>query len=478
MNTTSNHGWRFHRAEKIWLVVAAVGLLLFGGLLERRTALRHEPMTDLGVFCIASGALWSGENPYTISDWHGWHYQYPPALAIAFLPLAEPVPVSAVTLAPEKLRTAENTPWGYGIEGKSYYGLHANNSHFFFAVAAWYLLSVLGILFSSHAIGCALEEKNLRSPPPENPIHRRYWWWRRLLPLVVCAGSLGTDLSRGQADILMLTAMAEGIFLAASNKQFRAGLCFALPAAIKLFPPFLLAYPFLRRQWRMGLGVVVGLIFLLAALPVATLGPQRTRELYQCWFEVLAKPALGQGTNTSRQSELTGMGSTDNQSLLAMIHNWANHSQPCARRPVNAAEWERNVVYVAGGLMIIGVLLVIGRRRKDNPHQLCIITGLLVGLALLINPIVHNFYYLLLLPLVAALVDLGMPLEEIGAPDWAMLLPIVAFTLTDLLARIPGVGPLLRVWGVTTLSLVWLLGASALVLLRSGKARGDLISAP
>ncbi len=466
MNFTAEHRWRFTRTEKFWLTIAAIVLIGFGALMERRTALRHQPMTDLGVFCIASGAVWSGQNPYSIPDWHGWHYQYPPALAIALLPLAEPVPLPVSALPPEKLRTTTNTPYGYGVDGKNYYGLHADNAHFFFSVAAWYLLSVLGILFSAHAIGCALEGKNLRSPPPEESATRRRWWWRRLLPLAVLAGSLGTDLSRGQADIVMLTAIALGIFLATTSKKFHAGLCFALPATIKLFPPFLLAYPFLRRQWRMGFGVIIGLFILLIALPVATLGPQRTKELYQCWFEVLAKPALGHGTDTSRQSELTGMGSTDNQSLLAAIHNWSNRSQPRGQRPVEAAAWERNVVYAVGVVMIAGVLFVIGWRREDTPQQLCIVAGLLVGLALLINPVVHNFYYLLLLPLVAALLDLGIASAKISAANWKILLPVGVFMLADLLARLPGVGPLLRDWGVTTLGLVWLLWTGAMVLLR------------
>ena len=309
----------------------------------------------------------------------------------------------------------------------------------------------------------------MRSPPPEESAARRRWWWRRLLPLAVLAGSLGTDLSRGQADIVMLTAIALGIFLTTTSKKFRAGLCFALPATIKLFPPFLLAYPFLRRQWRMGFGVIAGLFILLAALPVATLGPKRTVELYQCWFEVLAKPALGHGTDTSRQSELTGMGSTDNQSLLAAIHNWTNRAQPRGQRPVEAAAWERQAVYAIGAVMIAGVLFVIGWRREDTPPQLCIVAGLLIGLALLINPVVHNFYYLLLLPLIAALLDLGINAGKFSNANWKILLPVGVFMLADLLARMPGVGPLLRDWGVTTLSLIWLLWTGAMVLIQQKK---------
>ena len=153
MNTppATKSGWNLRRHERISIIAAICALVAFGFLQERRTALRHAPMTDLGVFCIASGAIWSGENPYAISDWHGWHYQYPPALAILFLPLAEPVPLPPAPLPPGELKTAANTPWGYAIDGKNYYGLHAENTHFFFVVAAWYVLSLLGILLSAHA---------------------------------------------------------------------------------------------------------------------------------------------------------------------------------------------------------------------------------------------------------------------------------------------------------------------------------------
>jgi len=460
----SQNSWNLRRHERISIIIAVCVLVAFGLLQERRTALRHEPMTDLGVFCIASGAIWSGENPYAISDWHGWHYQYPPALAILFLPLAEPIPLQRPALPPGEPRTAANTPWGYAIDGNNYYSFHAENTHFFFVVAAWYLISLAGILLSAHALGCTLEGGKLRSPPPEDAYLRRRWWWRRLLPLAVCAGSLMTDLSRGQADILMLTAICLGIYFVATSANFKAGLCLAFPATVKLFPPLLLAYPFIRRQWSMAIGVVVGLLILLAVLPLVTLGPKRTTELYQCWIEVLAKPALGHGTDTSRLRELTGMGSTDNQSLLATIHNWTYHSLVTRERPAEAAAWERNLVYAVGSILVIGIIFVMGLRRTDSPHELLVAIGLLVGIALVVSPIVHNFYYLLTLPLVAAFVDLGLGSTSQAKLDWKMLLPVVIFMLGDLLARLPKIGPLLRDNGITTLSLLWLLAAGIIFL--------------
>ena len=63
MNLETSGCCHFTRTEKIWLNLALVAILAFGFLLERRTALRHSPMTDLGVFCIASGSIWNGASP-------------------------------------------------------------------------------------------------------------------------------------------------------------------------------------------------------------------------------------------------------------------------------------------------------------------------------------------------------------------------------------------------------------------------------
>jgi hypothetical protein len=459
------HRWNFSRSECIWLAVGTCLLIAFGVNLERRTALRHAPMTDLGVFAIASEAVWSGENPYTITDWHGWHYQYPPTLAILFLPLAEPLPKIPPSLAPGEKRTAANTPWGYEVAGRSgYYGLDDQNRRFFWIVAIWYLLSVLFVVFSAHALACALEGSDFKSSPPEEKTGRRRWWLLRLLPLLVCAGSLGTEFSRGQMGVLMLAAIALGIYLAVSKRDFKAGLCLAFPATVKLFPPFLLIYPFWRRQWRMAAGVAAGLVFLLTIIPGIALGPKRTVELYHVWFQVLAEPALGHGSDTSRLNELTGMTSTDNQSLLAAIHNWRYYSLPRSERPQEAAPWERNLVYLVSAAMLAGVGFAVGIRRRDSRRELLVIAGLLIGMAFVVSPIVHSFYHLLVLPLVAALLDQGLSHGQGRAADWKLLLPVFVFMLVDLLSPTPGIGTALRDLGAPLLSLIYLMWAGAMVL--------------
>ena len=139
----SPRAWRLGRGERIGLGLGFCFILAFGINLEYRTALRRIPMTDLGVFATAAWAVRSGDNLYTVCDWHGWHYQYPPTLAILFTPLAQPVPKRPSTLSPGEKRTEMNTPWGYEIEShRHFYGLHEQNSRFFSIVAVWYLFSI------------------------------------------------------------------------------------------------------------------------------------------------------------------------------------------------------------------------------------------------------------------------------------------------------------------------------------------------
>jgi hypothetical protein len=464
--------WHFSRCERGWLALSAFAILAFGVNLEQRTALRRSPMTDLGVFSCAAGAVLSGQDLYTITDWHGWHYQYPPALAILFIPLELPVPTPPAALGPGEVRTEANTPWGYGIANhRRFFGLHAENARFFCIVALWYLLSVALILLSAHVLACTLERCGLRDPPPAEGRERRRWWALRTLPLLICAGSLGGELSRGQVNVLMLAAIVFAIHLAASGRGFKAGFWLSLPAAVKIFPAILLVYPICRRQWRMLFGVMAGLVFAMALLPATALGLKHTRDMYQDWLEVLAKPALGQSKNTSRQQELTGMGSTDNQSLLAFVHNWHYYDLPRRQRPILADPVERNISYAVGGALLLAVLLAIGTRRPQTPCDALISVGLLVGASLVVSPVSHSEYYQLLMPLVA-----GLLYRALEAPARAsklkLLAVLAAFTLIDLGSRLPFPGPWLRELGLPLLSMVGLMAAGAMTLTARNAAKG------
>ena len=468
--TRPERKWKFTRGERLGLLIGLIIILGFGVNLEQRTALRRAPMTDLGVFSCAAWGVWHGDNIYNLTDWHGWHYQYPPTLAILFAPLEHPLPEQLPPLAPGEQRTEANTPWGYSLEGHRFFGLHEQNARFFWIVAVWYAVSVALVLFSAHALACLLEASALRDGPPAEKGERRRWWTMRLVPLLACIGSVGTEFSRGQVDVLMLAAVSLGLYLAIKCKRFVAGLCLSFPAVVKMFPPFLLLYPLWRRQWQMAAGIAAGLILALIVLPGLALGPSRTTDLYRTWIDVLARPALGKGNDTSRAHELTGMTSTDNQSLLAFIHNWQYHSILRALRPQEAAPAARQAVYIAGVLMLLAVAFVSGFRRRDSARELTILVGLLIALWLIVSPIVHNFYYFMLMPLIAGLLDRKLPARLVVSGDMRLPVAVVAFMSIDIATRLPHIGHWLRDAGVPLLSVIWLGCAGVMILLETRSA--------
>lgn len=466
------NAWRFTRYERVFLGILLAALFLFGAIIERRTALRTQPMTDFGVFACAAWAAHHGGNLYDATDWHGWHYQYPPMMAILLVPFQQPVP-SGIYPPPPIPRTRENTEWGYPLDAPSQFEpLGERNVRFFWLVAGWYGLSVVLLAFSLHVLACALEGVSLRSGPPAAAGERRRWWVRRLVPALVCAGSLGTDLSRGQVDILMLAAVAAGIYLYARHREWLAGLCLAFPICIKLLP-VMLFWPVWKRRPRLLGGLAAGLVLGLVILPVIGFGPAGAVATYRQWVEVLAKPMLGQGADTSRHEELVRMDGTDNQSVLAWVHHLGNFGRRSGERPVDASSAERGLALAVGIGAIVVVLAVADRSGRESPRSVVLFAGLLAGVALLFSPVVHNYYFLLLMPLVAALVDRHLGSPGTRSLSWASASALMLFAGTDVITRIPLPTVDVRAIGIPLLTWVGLMAVGATALLeerREGRA--------
>jgi hypothetical protein len=76
-----------------WTVLALV--LVVWGLTDVRNRGRWDPatplnhMTDLTVYTEAGAAFFDGRDPYAVSNPRGWHYLYPPLVAITLAPLSK-----------------------------------------------------------------------------------------------------------------------------------------------------------------------------------------------------------------------------------------------------------------------------------------------------------------------------------------------------------------------------------------------------
>jgi hypothetical protein len=452
------------RGER-WLVAGLVAVvLIFGAVLERRTGLRTQPMTDLGVFTSAAWAVSHGDDLYAATDWHGWHYHYPPLLAILMVPFRHPPPATLTELPAGVPRTRTNTPWGYELAGKSQFEpLSSRNVRFFSIVAVWYLLSVGLSFIAVHALASVVEGTTLRQGLPVERTARRQWWQRRLLSLLVCVVAICTVYSRGQVEIVMLFGLSLAIYLAARGRLMAAGIWLMFPVCIKLLPTVLL-WPVWQRNKRLMTGVVIGALLGLVVIPGLALGPARTVATYQRWMEVLVLPSLGQGADTSREHELTGMNATDNQSVLTFIHNWMYHDEPLATRPREAAPVARRLALVIAVASLAAVLAAAGWKRPESPRAMLLLVGLLTGVGLLFNPIVHSYYFLLLLPLVVALVDRQLDVTTPRGRWWTTTVVLVAFMGIGTVSSLESFRLIARDVGLLlgTLVAVMILGVAAL----------------
>jgi len=463
--------WRFERYEKVVLLTALTSLLLFGLQIERRTALRRTLcFTDLAVYTRAASAVRNGENLYRVSDTNGLHYNYPPALAILFAPLAEPASKGPI-LSPQERSDHKTLSRSDTASDKRFYGLHRDNFRFFCIVWIWYTINVFLEFLSVHLLACVLERRKWTAGPPIEIGRRRRWWALRGIPPLACVASIDTDLSRGQTDLVMLAGIAIALYLAFRNRKISAGIFLALPAAIKLFPAVLLAYAAWRRSGRMMVGYILGLSLLFAVLPLATFGFSRTIELYRTWANVVVKPGLGHRSEATRAEELS-MTTMDNQSLLAVIHNWRHYDLPRDQRPFEAAAPARLATYFISLLTIISIGIISLRRLESSPRNDLILVGLLMGWSFIVAPVARNAYFLLLLPLLAALVDYKLPKLIYNFRDLRLSTAVVVFMVIDLVVRVPGFGGWLRDLGLPLLSVVCLMAAGAVVLL--GEGAGEL----
>jgi hypothetical protein len=268
----------------------------------------------------------------------------------------------------------------------------------------------------------------------------------------------------------MLFALSVALYFVGRRREWAAGVFASVPAAIKLFPPFYFLLPLWLRRWRLAGGILLGLLLALALLPVATLGPTRSVEAYRTWLDVLARPSLGTGSDTSRAVELTNVNASDNQSLLAFIHNWTFRYLPLKERPLQASSGARQAVYWIGGLMLLAFALSIGLRRRESPQELLLLAGILTGMAFVVSPVVHNFYYLMMMPLLGGIVAHVLDSRN-KVEKQRIIAALVLFMVVDILARFPLVGPFLRDMGVPLLSLI-LVMVIGVVLLRRAESRG------
>ncbi len=268
------------------------------------------------------------------------------------------------------------------------------------SVAVWYAINVACLFLGAHVLARALEQTSPDPAVRSRPAGCRAWWALRLWPVLFCLPPLGSDLVRGQVNVMLLALVCGLMAGLLRGHPWRAGLCLAGAICLKVFPAFLLIYPLWRRDYRCLAGCVLGLFVGLAVIPTVVFGPARAWQRYHTFATVILAPGLGDQTDKSRLQELTAV-TTDTQSFLAVIHNTL-HRDP-ATRPEWVDPWvPRNVHWLLGAVFTGVTLLAAGRRRPRAEMDTALVLGALVLLMFLLSPGCHMHYFLLALPLIMA----------------------------------------------------------------------------
>lgn len=228
---------KLERSE-IALIGLALALTLFLGVRMMGKALPLE--NDASAYISGATAVLEGGDIYEqqlLSESH--KYVYPPLLAIALAPV---------------------TVFGPKV-----------------AVVAWTLICLASTLVSMILLVRSIEGRTRR--------------WRILLAVgapLLGLRFLDSNFGNGQANTLLLLVFSITCYAIHRRRQLPAGLAVGFGIALKLVPVGLVAYFLLRRHWRATAGAMGATLALAVALPLATLGPERTKESYQNAHELAA----------------------------------------------------------------------------------------------------------------------------------------------------------------------------------------------
>jgi alpha-1,2-mannosyltransferase len=417
------------RWERRGLAMFFVLWILFGGLVELRSAFLSRRMGDLDCFLRAAWAVRAGTDLYSVTDDNGFHYNYPPFFAIVLTPLADP-------------------PAGADRTGMLPFAA---------SVAICYALNLILVALAVHWLATALEQ----TIPgwTGQPRWSRHWWGLRIGPIMLCTVPLGHTLMRGQANVAVLAFVCAGLAAILRGRSFRGGFWLAGAIAIKIFPAFLLLFPLWRRDGRCLLGCAAGLAVALLLIPAVILGPNRATYCYARLVDVLILPGLGGGTDKTRAEELTNTTATDSQSILAVCHKTI-YLDP-GRRPAQATTDVRLAATGVGLAMALLTLLAAGWRVSRDPVAIVCLFGCLVLVMLLLCPVCHLHYFSLAVPLVMGLLAARWQDRPTLGPAWVAL--GIFETIANVLPNLPDMA-LVKDAGLAMYAaiLLWLLGIIAL----------------
>ncbi len=228
----------------------------------------------------------------------------------------------------------------------------------------------------------------------------------------------------GQAALFIVALLVVCLQLVERRRHTAAGLALALAVSLKLFPIVLGLYFLLKRQTRVLVGLVIGLVICNGIIPAAAFGAQRSWELHKAFWQRSAK---GQSLLALSALDSDKMRFT-NQSLPLVLKRLTSPTHPGISRDgqpryVNIATWglrpiriagislapvQWAVIAVAGTLALTAVIVARRPARQTSLARARYEYAGFVLLSILLAPVIWTFYFSLCflpLALLAAFVE-------------------------------------------------------------------------
>jgi len=137
---------------------------------------------------------------------------------------------------------------------------------------------------------------------------------RVILPYVLTAPVIISNLETGQVNIVMVFLLVVALFLHRQERDLLAGGILGGIIALKLTPALFVLYFAWKGAWRLLAGTAVGLLLCWGLLPLLAFGPGFYADVMEGWLRTVA-PFLAEGTIAEG---LGGFRHT-NQSLSAAV---------------------------------------------------------------------------------------------------------------------------------------------------------------
>ncbi len=351
-------------------VLAVFGALDVWNRLGTGPGVKH--MSDFSCYVVAADALATGADPYTVVNPRGWHYLYPPFLALLLMPFRE-LPLRVLGMAWFALNVA--------------------------AAAGTYFLSL------------RISGRTDRALPV----------WLALLPFLAVVPPAVSSLQRGQVSLVLLFLELLGLQLILTGRpglrSLAGGAALAAATAIKIVPilpaAFLVVGLFAawftrqdqdapRRAFGAAAGLLLGLALLVWVLPASVLGAGRNATLLSTFVSRVARNprlAADAGILASASSNVSVINAS--RHARGIVPDTAKEgADPLPVGPDGPAE--------TGGLIAVGLVLLlpalaltVRAGRSGDQITLAASFGLALAAGLLLSPLTWSHQLVQFVPAIS-----------------------------------------------------------------------------